>query len=156
MKIITEANLETIKTELRRMLNDGIHSPEVREAAIGAMVEGDEIASIFNWAKGNFNYVPDPYGRELFISPRKMLEKYQSGIMSGDCDDAALLIASLLGSVGYETKISLLDCDFDGDYDHAVGRVYSPEINYWIFLDLTSKNPLGWVESYAKKTDIEM
>jgi len=124
MKIITEASLETIKQELRRMLNDGIRCPEVRDMAISVRQEGDEIASIFNWAKGAFSYVPDPFRKELFVSPRKQLEQYwQIGAISLDCDDASLLIASLLGSVGYETKISLLDCDFDGEYDHAIGSV---------------------------------
>lgn len=152
MKIITEANLETIKQELKRMLNDGIRCSVVRDAAISARQEGDEIASIFSWARSNFNFVGDPFGRELFISPRKMLESYQTGNMSGDCDDASLLIASLLGSIGYETKISILDCDFDGDYDHAVGSVNTEE--GWIDLDLTSDKPLGWIIQCNKRTDI--
>ena len=153
MKIIAEANLETIKQELQRMLNDGIRCPEVREAAIGAMVEGDEIASIFNWAKSNFSYVADPYGRERFASAKRLIEQYHEiGVMKEDCDSAALLVTSLLGSVGYETKISLLDCDLDGEYDHAIGSVNTEK--GWVDLDLTSDKLLGWVGQYGKRIDI--
>jgi len=157
MKIIPEASLETIKTELRRMLNDGIRCSEVRDAAISARQEGDEIASIFNWAKSNFEYVADPHGRELLTSPRKLLEQYQAtSKMHEDCESAALLISSLLGSIGHETKISILDCNLDGEYDHAIAQVFSPEINDWIFLDLTSERPIGWRTEYSKIVDITL
>ena len=153
MKSISPASLDNVRAELIRMLDDGIRCPEVRAKAVEVMVKDDEIASVFNWAKDNFTYVPDPYGKELFVSPKKLLEEHAStGTMHGDCDDAALFIASLLGSIGYETKINLLDCNFDGDYDHAIASIHTGD--RWLDLDLVNTAPLGWIEEYKIRTDI--
>ena len=153
MRIITDASLNDIKQELGRMLNDGTRCPEVRAMAIQVMDENDRIASVFNWAKDNFTYVPDPNGRELFISPRKLLEQFNNThVIAGDCDDAALFITSLLGSIGYETKISLVDSDYDFQYDHAIGSVNTKE--GWLDLDLVSSKPLGWIYKYNIREDI--
>lgn len=139
--------------ELKRMLNNGIACPEVRAKAIEVMVQGDEIASIFSWAMERFSYVEDPADKELFISPRRQLEEIaNTGTVHGDCDDASLLVASLLGSVGYNTKIGLLDTDFDGEIDHAIACIETS--SGWIDLDLTCKFPLGWVEQYSRRIDI--
>lgn len=153
MKVIQEANLTVIKSELSRMLGDGIRSPEVRNKAIEIMDPNDRIASIFSWAKSNFEYVPDPIGRELFVSPRKMLERLETtGKMAGDCDDAALLISSLLGAIGYDVKIDLVG--FNGnELSHAIGVVNTE--SGWLDLDLTNvEHPLGWLEKYQRRESI--
>lgn len=153
MRIIKDASLEDITRELRRMLNDGIASPEVRTAAINAMQEDNEITSIFNWAKANFRYVADPYGKERFCSPAKLLEQLQEqGFMAEDCDSAALLMASLAGSIGYEVRLGLIDCDFDNELDHAIASVRVSD--GWLDLDLTLDKPMGWVEQYWRREDI--
>ena len=154
MRRIPNASLSDIERELARMLNDGIRSPIVRLAAIEARLPNDEVYSVYEWAKRHFDYVPDPEGSELFIAPRIMIENINnSGTCHGDCDDASLLIASLLGSIGYETRLSLLDTDMDLEYDHCIAGV---NINgKWIDLDLAvEKFPLGWIEQHARRKDI--
>ena len=154
MKRIPNASLSDIERELVRMLNDGIRSQIVLSAAIESKIPGDEVYSICEWAKQHFDYVPDPEGSELFIAPYIMVERInESGTCHGDCDDISLLTASLLGSVGYEVRLSLLDTDMDLEYDHCIAGVKIDE--KWIDLDLAiEKLPLGWIEKYAKRKDI--
>ncbi len=55
--------------------------------------------ALFYFVRDNFNYVADPSSFEY-------IKTAQESILStgGDCDDASLLLASLLSSVGIETR----------------------------------------------------
>ena len=154
MRKIVNATLEDIERELCRMLNDGIRSPEVRLAATNSIIPDDEVYSVYEWAKQHYDYVPDPENAELFIAPRIMVERINdNGVCHGDCDDASLLLASLLGSIGYDVKLSLLDTDMDMEYDHCICSVRIN--NDWVDLDLAVKDiPPGWIEQYLKRKDI--
>ena len=155
MRVIKEANLDTIKQELKRMLSDGIADPTVRSIATSSAQKGEEIISVFCAIKADYVYTADPYGKELFTSPKKLIEQYEeTGKYCEDCDGAALLMASLLGSIGFRTRIALLDCDYDGEYDHAIAEVFSVKTYTWINLDLTSDKPMGWSTQYLKRTEI--
>jgi len=55
--------------------------------------------ALFYFVRDNFNYVADPSSFEYIKSARESLLS-----TGGDCDDASLLLASLLSSVGIETR----------------------------------------------------
>ena len=150
MRSIQNADWNTVATELRRMLDDGIRSQVVRSKALQVSEEGDEVASIFEWIKDRYRYTPDPYGRELFTSPAKLLEQYESsGVIAEDCDSASLLIAAMLGSIGKETKLVFVGND---EIEHIIAVVNTPHGR--IDLDLTTSNPLGWVQPYQIRKDV--
>ena len=153
LTIIQNAELPEVKKELQRMLTDGIRSPEVRAMAIEiTQYADDSISAIHDWIKANIPYVSDPAKRELFIAPRRLLEMQQQGIAGGDCDDLALLSASMLSSIGYETRLALLDTG-SGEFDHAIAQVKSE--NGWVNFDTSSILPLGWHISYSRAIYIE-
>jgi len=138
------------------MLHDGSESPEVRDLAL-EVTSGDlddAISAIFEFVRDNVTYTPDPEDRELFISPRIMVELIREGRAYGDCDDMSLFTASLLSSIGYRTKIIVLALE-DDEYDHAIAAVWSEDLQDWIWLDTASKNPVGWRYGYHRKIDIE-
>ena len=53
-----------------------------------------------------FTYLADPIHVEYVISPTVMLKDWATnGRMRGDCDDVCLLMASMLSSIGIDTRI---------------------------------------------------
>lgn len=59
-----------------------------------------QVRKVFAWVKNNIRFMRDPYGQETVSTPERTLEQ---GF--GDCDDITVLMAALLGSLGYRTRI---------------------------------------------------
>lgn len=74
-------------------------------------------ATIFEYVKTNVSYVPDPIRMEsqqmiqgdLIASPAETLR-----IRGGDCDDQAILMASLLSAVGIANRMHLVESQYGG------------------------------------------
>lgn len=82
---------------------------------------GDYYATVecaFNFVQAAIVYVPDPSGFEY---PRYPIESLVDEI--GDCEDTAILYASLVRTLGYGALISAVDTDGDGKADHMVALV---------------------------------
>ena len=62
----------------------------------------DESRAIGEYVQRNVRYVRDPSGIERLTDPDLMIEEIQTGRAQGDCDDMALLVASLLLSIGHD------------------------------------------------------
>lgn len=68
----------------------------------------------------SFIYVADPMYVEYVISPTVMLKDWAtSGKMHGDCDDVCLLMASMLVSVGIDTRIVAVKAGSDY-FNHVI------------------------------------
>jgi hypothetical protein len=81
----------------------------------------DESLAIGDFVKKNVRYVRDPDGLEYLQDPidliNQMKTSAQSGnIAQGDCDDMALLIATLLLSIGHTPYFRAVR--YKGGYDH--------------------------------------
>lgn len=95
-------------------------------------------AVIFDYVRENINYVPDPVGGDHFAPPLQVLE---SG--GGDCDDQAILFASMCISVGIRAR--LIKCHTKNGSGHMLAEVCyeksnSEEViqdlfNYYYYLD---------------------
>src|SRR5579885_1383644 len=57
------------------------------------------IRALQHWVRDNVVYVPDPRGVELLQTPPRTLQ-----LMTGDCDDKSILLATLLETVGCATR----------------------------------------------------
>jgi hypothetical protein len=65
----------------------------------------DEARAIGEFVKKHIRYVKDPVGTESLQAPDMMIRMMKDvGYSMGDCDDMALLTASLLMSVGIKSK----------------------------------------------------
>lgn len=62
----------------------------------------DEALAIGDFVKKNVRYVRDPDNIEYLQDPENLIKDIQKGEAQGDCDDMALLIASLLLSIGHQ------------------------------------------------------
>lgn len=99
----TEQTIALIRQEVDQALRD----PVVRQAA-GAIVsavrpynDAAEVRAIYDWVLRNIRFTKDPYGKETISSARWTLTH-----RFGDCDDInAVLLPSLLGAVGYQTRL---------------------------------------------------
>jgi len=82
---------------------------------------GDYYATIecaFNFAQAAVRYIPDPSGFEY---PRYPTESLVDGI--GDCEDSAILYASLVRTLEYGALISAVATDGNGKADHMITLV---------------------------------
>jgi len=61
-------------------------------------------------------------GPDYFQTPEETLKE-----RAGDCEDFAILFASLLNYYGYIAFVGDIDCDGDGEVDHATCLLYAPE-----------------------------
>jgi transglutaminase-like putative cysteine protease len=91
--------------------------------------------AIFYFVRDNFDYVSDPNAFEYIKSAKQSLV---SG--GGDCDDASVLLANLLESIGIKTRFILIP-------KHVYVQASIPEATKrhkaeddWVNLDATCKN----------------
>lgn len=107
-------------------------NPMVRAAAVSAVQgapEGIEANSeawkiwqINYWVANNISYVSDPRRQDYPAYAHETLQ-----IKGGDCDDFAILLASMYESVGLDAAIANIDTDQTGKADHMTCLVYYPE-----------------------------
>lgn len=74
-----------------------------------------QLCSLFDDTRDNIQYISDPRGRDLWSEPRDTL-----AVGAGDCDDYAILLASLVESIGGTSRIYMTDT-------HAFAAVYAGE-----------------------------
>lgn len=124
-----------------------------------------QICSLFDDTKKNIQYVSDPRGKDLWSTPGDTLK-----IGAGDCDDYAILLASLVESIGGTSRIYLTDThafaavyvgNNTEDIGTAIGEYYGPvpiyyatdEYGSWLMLDPTSSIYAGGLAGGTAPTD---
>lgn len=84
-----------------------------------------------------FRFVPDPVGHELLRAPTYLLEQINKvGHASGDCDDVAILGASLGMAVGLPARFVILGFDPNAPFSHVYTELYTSQ--GWQELDTTA------------------
>jgi hypothetical protein len=73
----------------------------IRDAGAASRAEYDQALAIGEWVQRNIFYVHET--REVFQRPQTTLR-----LMAGDCDDFAVLICSMLATVGIREKLCIL------------------------------------------------
>lgn len=104
-------NIYTLE-KMREIARRESGHPLVRELAknivlhykIPSMNYYDEAMAIGDYVKRKVRYIRDANGIEQIHSPVTMIKQIQEGRAQGDCDDMALLIATLLLSIGHSPK----------------------------------------------------
>lgn len=100
--------------------------PVTRNAAVRVAAEDEgpfrieQVARIWSHVRAHWRYVNDPRGDEFFSSASDTLENTIEGDYAGDCDDFAIVLASMIESIGGEARIVMLDGDQGG---HAYTEV---------------------------------
>lgn len=139
----------TVKTveHIKELIRQGSKDFYVRQKAIDILMENNvkpkqymaEIQTLFRWVQRNIRYTKDPFQVEVLHSARRMLE-----LRAGDCDDMAILLGSMLKSIGHPVRLVL--AGFDSGRPNRYSHIYL-EVLYkdrWIPLDATMLHDAGW------------
>lgn len=100
-----------------------------------------EVKAVFKAVRERVRYVRDTFGKDTFTSAWRSL---QSG--GGDCDDASIVIASMLQSLGYPVRLRIIRTTDSPDWNHIFVLVGLPPGNptKWVSLDASVDKPAGW------------
>ena len=128
----------------------GARSPSIRALALNivreaAVPEKDylrEAVALFQWVQRSIRYVRDPIGQELVTAPETLIQT-----RAGDCDDHAVMLAALLGSLGHRSRFVTIGFQADQPerFSHVYLKVQPAGSDTWIPLDAIKKDrPAGW------------
>jgi transglutaminase-like putative cysteine protease len=140
-------------------------------SASGGNFNLGQICDIFDFCLQNWSYVNDPISRDYYA---KASETLRNGL-NGDCDDFAILLCSMILSIGGEARISFA---YGNDGGHAftevnIGKTNRTEVerylkarygytgmwhkedsngNWWLNLDWQAHYPGGQYYKYNRGT----
>lgn len=99
-----------------------------------------EIKAIQEYVRDSVRYVRDINGMETLASPAKTLK-----MMQGDCDDKALLAASLLEAIGHPTRFVAVG-RVPNEYEHVLieTKINGGASEKWLPVETTEPVPVGW------------
>jgi len=101
-----------------------------------------QIKRIHAYVRDSIQYVRDVRGVETLATPIKTLEFGQ-----GDCDDQAVLLASLLEAIGHPTRFVAIKATTFGPYVHVYTETKIG--NKWYPLETTEKFEAGKPMKFA-------
>lgn len=103
-----------------------------------------EIQALWFFVKNNIRYVRDINGVETVHTPEQVLRQE-----SGDCDDKALLLASLLESIGHPSAFIAIGTQQPGKFSHVMAATRMGATK-WIPLETTEPVSFGWFPPNVK------
>lgn len=125
-----QSDAEQILAFLEQVKQQYIRSPYVREFTISLLRGLDnndqtgQVNRIIAWVRANLTYVRDPIDSEYVITPVQLIEAWKrKHYMAGDCDDHVLLLNTMLGTVGFDTKFVGVKFGQTDVFNHVVSGV---------------------------------
>ncbi len=95
-----------------------------------------EIIAVRNWVHEKVKYSNDALGVEQIQDPERLCDQIvKYGKAVGDCDEAALLIATLCRQLGREVEFVIVGFGRPGSFSHVFTRVKEPKSGRWIVCD---------------------
>ncbi len=147
--------------KMRQLVNASLTDPIVVQTARNLAVQfyprdfDSQARGIKSFLTEHFQFVNDPRGVELLVPPRAMLDTISKRyVVTGDCDEAAILSAALGKAIGLQARFALLG--FHGRTG-AYAHVYTilRGASGWVPLDVT--RPLrGPFPSVMRQTTVEV
>ena len=135
---------------MRAAIDSDRTSPLVRNAAVQAIAGApernftSEITGILDYIRDRVRYTRDPLDVEYVQGPDFLLRQIRAGgTVAGDCDDSAVLFASLAEAVGYETRFQVLG-EAGENFSHVIVEVRD-NAGRWIPVDPSQRGRgVGW------------
>jgi transglutaminase-like putative cysteine protease len=130
---------------MRRLVQQGKWNPATRDianqitATAAAKDWVGELAALFYWVRENIRYSLDPNDLETIQGAEQTLS-----LGYGDCDDIAILLATLCECAGHPCCFVALAFYPPGDFSHVVVIASAAGESEWICLDATEQFPFGW------------
>jgi transglutaminase-like putative cysteine protease len=96
-----------------------------------------EAAALHEYVQSNIRYVKDVEGAETIQTPLVTLAQ-----AAGDCDDQAILLATLLNAIGHPTRLVAAGFNGSPDFEHVWAETkIGPS---WYAADTTEPVEFGW------------
>lgn len=135
--------------EMHKLVLAAKTDPKFRELALFLTRDGDpkrdwkdyyaELENAFNRLRAVYTYRRDPYQVEWVQNPWWTL--YYG---AGDCDDASILIAAVMGATGAKYKfVTFKANELRDDWSHVIAEIFVPNRG-WVAADLSVKRELGF------------
>jgi transglutaminase-like putative cysteine protease len=164
-RTVTVRNIGQRVKIIRELIKSGGLNPQVRALAheylnrkcggTWCVPEKDqkaEVVALFDEVRKRVRYTPDPVRRDTFVAPNRTLFTH----MGGDCDDSCAALGALLESVGFPTRIRVVQTTGYSEFNHVYLQVQLTATGQWMTLDPSQDHPAGWeVPAHAiiKKQD---
>jgi len=157
---IREVPAETIEKRVQHVIDkidEGTRDPYVRQRTARLVQDlkpkdwTAELQAVWNHVKDHVRYTLDTAGHDLFQRARRT---FQLGI--GDCDDMAIVLGSMLKSIGHPVALKIVDTDGEG-WNHIYLLTGVPPDNpkKWLPMDLAALNkPMGWEVKRTKRSRV--
>lgn len=132
---------------MRELTREGKKSGLIRRQALALtqhLPQKDkmgEVRALFRFVRDHIRYVRDVYGVETLHTAEQVLRQ-----SSGDCDDKAILLASLLESIGYPTRFLAMGSK-PGQFEHVI--VETRPFERWIPCETTNPVELGFMPQHS-------
>lgn len=136
---------------MRALVKDAIRDPaqQVRDSVLQIITSErwvQQIRDVQSWVQNNIRYVLDPIdadgGVELVQTPQATLQK-----RAGDCDDQAVLVATLLSCIGHPCRFIALG--FNGQpLSHVLTQTKvgnTGTASDWVAVETIKPEPLGFM-----------
>lgn len=95
-----------------------------------------EILAIRNWVGEKVRYANDPASVEWVADPQRLIEDIiKHGRAVADCDEIALLIATMARQVGRDAQFVTVGFSQPNRFTHVFARVKEPKSGAWIVCD---------------------
>lgn len=123
--------------QLARAAQEDVRLRMLAEKIVANVFQRDyisEYAAVLNWVRKNIRYARDPRTIEQVATPASTISRG-----TGDCDDMAVLIASLVSVLGGATRFTAGAFKHDPEGRPVLAHVWcealDPNSNQWIVLD---------------------
>lgn len=127
---------------VRRFRSDAFLMTQARLALAGVPSRSwaEEARALCRFVQRSVRYTLDPRDVEGIIEPDRLLRE----VKAGDCDDMALLLATLLESVGHPARF--VACGFEHEPYGTLSHVFVQTRvgNRWLSLDPSEPYEPGW------------
>lgn len=131
--------------------------PSVRSRALelARTFPGDrdwkQARNIFEYVRDQVKYISDPRGFEHVQSPRQTMAS-----RAGDCEDQAILLASMWSAVGFRAALVLADTNGDRVPDHAYTAAYIVEAPSYMKIEGGDSSLEHWILADPVCTDCNL
>lgn len=137
---------------LKQMVLNSRKSRLVRQFTIQIIKKRDvapkdylgEIRAVYEYVRDEVDYRRDATFLDTFVTPDRMVRDILFASGAADCDDKALLLASMLLHIGQIPRFVLTNNSPGGSYSHIYVEVKHPKTGEWIGLETTEPVEMGW------------
>jgi transglutaminase-like putative cysteine protease len=131
-----------VLAHMARLVRESAREPAVRQMALDlvrsvyASRYADVVWGLKNFFMRHFRFIDEP--DEMITAPSRLLRAIrEAGAAWGDCDDAAVLAAAMLYSLGFAVRFRAVIEQPDGSFGHVFAEYKAPDSQVWLIFDPT-------------------